>query len=87
MADLYWVFAPCGLAMGYKMTHEQAEMTIKRHSLYPGEPHWQIVPVGSDVPAVLRSIDARLEAECQARLANLSKSAMFANFSNIENMA
>ncbi|MFM0441067.1 plasmid replication initiator TrfA [Paraburkholderia strydomiana] len=57
------------LFYGRRMTAEQAQKTIKRCSLFPGEPNWTIAPNDGNLRAVLRAVHARLESESRARLA------------------
>ncbi|MFM0566937.1 hypothetical protein PQQ88_01135 [Paraburkholderia caledonica] len=67
-SSLFWVLAPCGLCYGTPMTHQKALECIKRHSLYPDEPNWTIARE-ADLQAAIEAIDARMEAESRARLA------------------
>ncbi|WP_128594577.1 hypothetical protein [Paraburkholderia kirstenboschensis] len=67
-SSLFWVLAPCGLCYGPPMTYEQALQCIKGHSLYPDEPNWTIARE-ADLQAAIQAIDARMEAESRARLA------------------
>jgi hypothetical protein len=55
------------------VTLEESRALIAKGSLYPGKPHWQIESVGTNNQALLKKIDARLEAENHERLARIAE--------------